>query len=358
MEIRRSYKYRMYRTSRNKGLYQTINIAGIIWNHSIALQRRYYRLTGESINQAQLKSHLAKLRRSSPKYNYWQKVGSQSVQDVVERLDKAYQRLFEGQGGRPSFKKVKQYRSFTLKQAGWKLLEGNKIQILGHHYKFVKHREIGGRIKTVTIKRDSLNRLWIVFSVVENIHIPKVSSGKIGGFDFGLKTFLTDDEGRPTTSPQYFKRALKTIAKRNRNLSRKKEGSQNRRRAKRQLGLAHDHIANRRRNHHFQLAHDLCDEYGTLIFETLNIKAMHRLWGRKISDLGFSQFIKSLEYVTAVRGKTIHFIDRWEPTSQTCSRCDHRQKMDLRQRVFDCPECGLSLDRDHNAAINIRLVAP
>ena len=89
MEVRRSYKYRIYRASRNKRLYQSIDISGIIWNHSIALQRRYYRLTGKYINQSQLKSQLAKLRRSSPKYRYWQKVGSQSVQDVIGRLEKS-----------------------------------------------------------------------------------------------------------------------------------------------------------------------------------------------------------------------------------------------------------------------------
>jgi putative transposase len=271
-------------------------------------------------------------------------------------LDKSYQKFFAKQGGRPSFKKVKQYRSFTLKQSGWKLLEGNKVQLLGRTYKFVKHREIGGTIKTVTVKRDRVNRLWIAFSVIENIHIPKASTGKIGGFDFGLKTFLTDDEGRPTTSPQYFKQGLKQIAERNRNLARKEKGSRNRRRAKRQLGMAHEHIANKRRDHHFQLAHNLCDEYDMLIFEDLNLKGLHMMWGRKVSDLGFRQFTEIVQYVAIIRGKTVRFIDRWEPTSRTCSRCQHQQTMALRDRDFDFQVCGLILDRDHNAARNIKRV--
>jgi putative transposase len=207
-----------------------------------------------------------------------------------------------------------------------------------------------------SFSRDRLNRLWIVFSVVEHISIPKVSTGKIGGFDFGLKTFLTDDEGRSTHSPQFFKQALNEIGKANRTLARKRKDSHNRQTAKRLLGKAHAHVANKRRDHHFKLAHFLCDEYDVLVFETLNIQAMKRLWGRKVSDLGFAQFIEILQYVAMIRGKKVAFIDRWEPTSQTCSSCGHRQKMDLAQRIFECSDCGLQLDRDHNAAINIKRV--
>ncbi len=355
-DIRRTYKYRLYRNRRNKHLYQAIDIAGLIWNHSIALQRRYYRLTGKYIALGRLKSHLAKLRMKTRRFAHWKVLGSQAVQAVAERLDLAYQRFFKQQGGRPSFKKVKKYRSFTLKQAGWKLLDANRIQILGKTYKFVKHREIGGTIKTVTLKRDGLNRLWIVFSVVESVSIPKASTGKIGGFDFGLKTFLTDDEGRSTHSRQFFKQALHEIGKANRTLARKQKDSHRRQTAKRQLGKAHVHVAHKRRDHHFKLAHFLCDEYDVLVFETLNLQGMKRLWGRKVSDLGFAQFIEIVQNVAMMRGKTVVFIDPWEPTSQRCSACGHRQKMDLAQRIFACSDCGLQLDRDHNAAINIKRV--
>jgi len=201
-----------------------------------------------------------------------------------------------------------------------------------------------------------LNRLWICFSVIEEITIGGVSTDKSGGFDFGLKTFLTDDEGRPKTSPEFFKQDLREIRKCNRNLSRKTDGSRNRIRAKRKLGMAHEHIANKRRDHHFKLAHQLCDEYDTLFFEDLNLRGMKALWGRKVSDLGFGQFIQIVKYVASIRGKTVFFIDRWEPTSQTCSNCKHQQKIGLRERVFECQKCGLVIGRDHNAAINIKRV--
>ena len=115
----------------------------------------------------------------------------------------------------------------------------------------------------------------------------------------------------------------------------------------------HIRVDNKRRDFHFQLAHDLCDKYDVLV-ETLNIDAMKRLWGRKVSDLGFAQFVKIVEWVAFKRGKRVIFLDRWTPTTQTCSNCGERQKLDLKQRTFACGHCGLALGRDHNAAINIR----
>ena len=112
-----------------------------------------------------------------------------------------------------------------------------------------------------------------------------------------MKTFLTDDEGNAYQSPEFLKANLSEIARLNRQLSRKQKGSNNRKKAKRQLALAHDRVANERRDGHFKLAHQLCDEYDALGFETLNLRGMKKLWGRKISDLGFSQFTLILEHV-------------------------------------------------------------
>ena len=311
-------------------------------------------------------SHIAKMRRTK-RFGYWQLVGSQAVQEIVERLDKAYRRFFAYRRGElgiktgpPRFKKVKKYKSFTLKQAGWKLLGGNRLRLNGRHYKFALSRPVTGDIKTVTVKRDKSGRLFVCFSVIEEVSRPlvglqvEVSPGKIGGFDFGLKTFLTDNEGGAHQSPEFLKASLSEIARLNRQLARKQVGSNNRRKAKRQLALAHDKVANQRRDAHFKLAHQLCDDYDVLGFEDLNIQGMKKLWGRKVSDLGFAHFMLILQHVAPMRGKQVIKIGRWEPTSQVCSCCGHRQPMELHERVFICTECGLVIGRDHNAARNIR----
>ncbi len=353
VDVRRTYKYRVYRSKTVKHLVNAIDIAGMIWNHALALSRRYYRLFGNGLSFNALQKHIAKLRRQAPKYRYWQILGSQAVQDVTQRLEQAYKRFFTGQGGFPRFKKVKKYSSFTLKKtAGWKLLEGNKIRLLGRTYKFVKSREIAGEVKTVTVKRDSLGRLWLCFSVVQHIFIPEATTSEIGGFDFGLKTFLTNNDGQTIESPQFFKQSQRNIATLNRELSRKKDGSNNRKRAKYRLAKAHDDIKNKRRDWFFKLAHQLCDHYETMYFETLNLRGMQRLWGRKVGDLAFAEFVNILEHIAQNRGCKVFKIDPWEPTTQRCSGCGRKQKLTLRERIFKC-RCGLELDRDHNAAINI-----
>jgi len=356
IEINRTYKYRLYTHKRNRHLHDAINVAGLIWNHCIALQRRYYRLTSKYISRNRLQTHLSNLRNN--RFLYWQKVGSQAVQEITERLDKGYKRFFKKEGGIPSFKKINKYKSFTLKQSGWKLLGKNHIQLLGRNYKFVKSREIQGVIKTVTVKRDTLGKLWLCFSVIEAFKVEKrVTSGETVGLDFGLKTFLTTDTGIKIQSPLFFKRGQRDIARLNQELSRKKRGSNNRNKAKQTLAKAHEKIANQRDNFQWQLAHDLCKHFDHIYIEDLNMKGMQAMWGRKISDLGFADFVHKLKWVAFKTGATVTKIDRWYPSSKTCSNCGKVQEaIPLHQRTFECADCGLCLDRDHNAAKNIKQV--
>lgn len=358
--VRKTFKYRLYHNRRNKRLHQRIDIAGIIWNHMVALQRRYYRLAGKYISRYQMQKHIAKLRMKRSRFTYWRMVGSQAVQELVERHDKAYQRFFaykRGEGprhGRPRFKKVKKYSSFTLKQAGWKYEGGNRVIIHGTTYKFSFSRPVEGDIKTVTIKRDNLGCLWICFSVVmEAPEANEVSTGNIGGFDFGLKAFLTDHEGNEYHNPQFLKAELNELARLNRVLARKQKGSNNWHKARRQLAKAHRRIAYKRRDAHWKLAHDLCAEFDLICLETLNIEGMKRVWGRKVSDLGFAEFVNILHQVGAKTGTYIIQVDRWQPTTKTCASCGAVQEMSLSKRHYDCRECGWSCSRDQNAALNI-----
>ena len=286
MQIRKTFKYRLYTNRRNRKLVQQIDIAGIIWNHITALQRRYYRMYGGYINKYRMMKHIAKLRNG--KRCEWKLLGSQAVQQIVQRHDAAYQSFFKWsktrQGRRvspPRFRKVKKYPSFTLKQAGWKYFGGNCIRIGQTNYKFALSRPVEGEIKTVTIKRDNAGRLFVCFSVIQEIEPSEVSTNKIGGFDFGLKTFLTDDEGHTYQSPEVYRSALREIARLNRSLARKQKGSGNWKKAKRSLALAHSHLANKRRDSHFKLANRLLDEYDILCFEDLHIEAIDGALGAK-----------------------------------------------------------------------------
>lgn len=227
------------------------------------------------------------------KFAYWKLLGSQAVQEIAERVEKAYQRFFAGLGGLPRFKKVKKFKSFTLKQT-----RTGQLQVGKQRYKFVKHRDLTGIIKTVTIKRDSCGQLWVCFSVVDDIKLPEeVSTGQIGGFDFGLRTFLTDHTNTSYDAPQYLKLTLERVRLLSKAISRKMTGSHNQKKARWFLNRTHIRIADKRRDFHYKLAHQLCDTYDVLVFEDLNLDGMKRLWGRKVSDLGFAQFVDLLAWV-------------------------------------------------------------
>ncbi len=353
LEIRKTYKYRLYRCDKkDRKLRHMIFVASTIWNHFIALQRRYYRLTGQYIALHAMNKHVLKLRKRQ-RFALWRGLHSQACQEVCRRVDDAYQRFFKGLAkGRPKFRKAKKYASFTFPQSGYQL-NGQVVTIGGVRYKFVKHREMGGVVKTLTIKRDTVGRLWLVFSVLEPIVMPETRTGQSGGFDFGLKDFLVDDGGRRYASPQFYKQALRQTRQLSRAFARKVEGSNAHKQARRGLAKHHLTLANKRRDHHFKLAHEVCDRLDVLCFEDLNLAGMKAQWGRKVSDLGFAQFLRILDWVAFKRGKRVVKIDRFTPTSQVCSACGQPHTLTLRDRTLHCA-CGLSLDRDHNAAINIQ----
>lgn len=259
----------------------------------------------------------------------------------------------------PGFKKVKKYKSFTLKQAGYKFLGGNRIQIGKQVFQFLKSREIEGTVKTVTIKRTSLGELLLVV-VTDHVEEPQTifTTGKTAGFDFGLKTFLTCSEGFKIESPQFFRQGIAAIRKASRELSRKVKGSKKREQARLNLCRRHEDIVNRRRDWFWKLAHWLTNQFDVLCFETLNLKGMQRLWGRKIHDLALREFLNILEWVAQKKGKQVVYIDQWFPSSKTCSECGHvLESLDLRVREWRCPECHTLHDRDDNASRNIKMAA-
>ncbi len=351
----KTLRFKLYSHKRNKYLKQSINAAGVIYNHCIALHRRYYRMRGKHLSCTKLQSHIAKLRKCNP---FWQLVGSQAVQDICQRIEKAYQLFFKHtkKGVRPpGFKKVKKYKSFTLKQAGYKFGRDNRVKIGNRVYQFWKSREIEGTVKTLTIKRTPLGELFMVV-VVDDADVPEIkfTTGRIAGFDFGLKVFLTCSDGSAIESPQFFKQSLNAIKKASRQHSKKLKGSCNRERARKNLVRKHEDISNRRRDWFWKLAHELTNKFDVLCFETLNLKGMQRLWGRKISDLAFGEFLQILDWIAKKKGKQVVFIDKWYPSTKTCSSCGHvLEKLDLSVREWRCPSCQSVQGRDENAAKNI-----
>lgn len=357
----KTYCFKLYHSKRNRELHRLISLAGIIYNHCIALHKRYYRLYHKSLNKYSLQKHITKLKKTD-RYKFWNQLGSQAIQDIAERIDRAYKLFFNNlkRGVRtapPSFQKVSKYKSFTLKQTGWKYLgSDNSLIIMGRRYKFSKSREIEGKIKLITIKRDPLGDLYIYFicDVQEN-EVP-VRSGESAGFDFGVKVFLTGIEPeQDIEAPLFFRQNANEVKRASRKLSSKQKGSKNRRKARLNLARVYKKVGNKRSDFHWKLARELCSKYAVICFEDLNLKAMQKRYGRKIMDLGFAEFLNRLEYIAKKLGTRIVKISRFYPSSQLCHVCGHRtsETKNLNVREWDCPACGEHHDRDRNAAINI-----
>jgi len=253
-------------------------------------------------------------------------------------------------------------------------LGSNRVKIGNKVYQYWNSREIEGTVKTLTIKRTPLGELFMVV-VVDSVTEPaiKFETGKIAGFDFGLKTFLTCSDASRIESPQFLKQTINVIKKASRQHSKKQKGSNNRERGRKHLVRKHEDVVNRRSDWFWKLAHDLTHQFDVLCFETLNcrpcrrrppagkrqciphLKGMQRLWGRKISDLALSDFLRILEWVAKKKGKQVVYIDRWYPSSKTCSNCSHvLESLDLSVREWRCPSCQSVNGRDENAAKNIR----
>ncbi|WP_199765401.1 RNA-guided endonuclease InsQ/TnpB family protein, partial [Helicobacter felis] len=154
-----AYKQKLYNSSKNKQIDRLLRLYGICYNHCIALHKRYYRLYKKHLNFYALKKHITKLKKTT-RFAFLKTLGSQTLQELVERIDKAYKKFFKKQGRPPRFKKVANYQSFTFSQCGYKI-QDNVISFNGYSFKFVKTYDLVGKPKTLTIKRDNLGDYFL-----------------------------------------------------------------------------------------------------------------------------------------------------------------------------------------------------
>ena len=352
---RKTFAFQLYRTKREKHLHQCIDSAGGIYNHCVLLQRRYYRRFGGYIHYYRLKKHVTRLKKWN-RFAHWNLVGSQAVQDIVRRVDLGYQKFFRKENKRPpKLRKRWKHRSFTLTQAGWAYAGGNLLSIGGIKYRFHQSREIEGKIKTLTIKRMPTGRFFVFFSCdIPETETIRVKTGRTAGFDFGLRRFLTGNNGEEIEAPLPYRTALKALRQASRSFSAKQRGSANWHHARLHLARVHSRVTNQRKAWHWELARHLCQTYDAIYLEDLELRGMQRLWGRKISDLGHGNFLRILPHVAKRTGTSVGLVDRYFPSSKLCSVCDMvNHHLGLRDRQWTCLACGTVHDRDYNAAVNI-----
>ena len=388
----RTFKYKLQDHQRNKHLHSDLEIIAHVYNHFVALCRRHYRIYGQCEGYKRLtfnrmSQHLTKLKRLD-QYTDWRIPFSWAVQNALKRIERGYINFFEGRAKvAPKFRSRHKYRSMTFDGSQIKIEQVAdaedgirrspvaKIRINTRWYRFWYSRPIEGNIKQGTVKRDTLGDFYITITTDNEGLIPEPRTGETAGitinsvvvhdevhnsrvdsYDFGLKTFLTCSDGTKYESPLFYKRSATDVVKASRALSKKKRGSNNREKARLNLARAHRKIQRQREDHHWKLALDLVRKFDICFFEDLNLKGMVRLWGRKISDLAFSDFMLKMRWQAHKRCKDVETIDRWTATTTVCHSCGQKHAfIDLKVREWGC-SCGINHDRDINAAINIKKV--
>lgn len=345
-----SYKYKLYRTDKTKHLDKMLREAAFVWNHALALQKRYYRLFGKYIDTNRMQKHFVKrITRNL--------LHSSTTQEVLQRLDTAYRRFFKHLAKRPpKFRKAKDFTTIVFKGTGGYSLNGNVLTInrISKRYKFSLSRPYDGKVKTLTVKRSSLGEYFIIMVLDKApASLGKTHNGASVGIDFGLKTYMTMSDGTTVKNPQFLKTELPRVQRASRKLSKTASDSHHRQARRKELDRILERIVNQRNEFQWQLAHHLCRQYDRIFIEDLQLTGMTALWGRKMSDLAHGEFVTKLEYVATKYGVTVYKIDRFYPSSKTCTCGYVNKQLQLKDRHWTCPKCGAVHDRDLLAAQNI-----
>ena len=358
----KSYQFRIYPSQKQEvKLISTLHTCRHLYNDALAERRDQSKINKlvldlqlfpwgkpEWINYYDQAKEL-----TATKTDFQRQIYSQVLQNVLKRVERSFENFFKG-AGYPRFRGRNRYDSFTYPQMGFKITDDRKLKLskIGE-IKIKQHREIEGQIKTCTIKRDG-NQWYASFSVVMEPEPPLKPTGKSVGVDVGLKSLVTLSNGDQIAPPQYLRQSEEKMVRAQRSLSRKKKGSSNRNKQRIKVAGIHRKIRNQREDFAHKLSRTLVNTYDTIVFEKLQIQNMvknHHL-AKSIYDAGWYQLIQFTQYKAEYAGRVVELVDP-KNTTQNCSGCGVKVPKSLSVRTHNCPHCGLTLDRDHNAAINI-----
>ena len=354
---RKAFIYRLY-PSRSQALLldATLETCRHFYNDCLAERKTAYQERGETIGKYEQLRQVKERKATNP----WAKnVHSHVLQTVVQDLDKAFDAFFRrvkaGETpGYPRFKGRNRWHSFGLKELGNGFkVDGRRLKLSGIGRVAIRwHRPIDGQIKTLRISKKA-GKWFASFSCVVDAETPFPATGKDVGIDVGVASLITTSEGEKVSHPRFYHKAQRRLRVAQRRVARRTKGGKNRRKAVAMLQVQHERIANQRKDYLNKLAHDLITRYDRIALEDLTITRMvHGNLAKSILDAGWGSLVQRLTDKAASAGRVVVLVDP-RYTSKTCSGCGRIfEGLTLTDRWVDC-HCGVSLDRDHNAAINI-----
>jgi len=358
-----AYKYRLYPNAIQKeSIEKHIGACRFVYNLFLEKKIKHYTEHGKTLSCFALNKMLPALKIEFP---FLQEVHSQPLQMASRNLDNAFTRFFREKKGFPKFKSKKNpVQSFQYPQGVKVRWESGKVYLpkVGR-VKCKLHRFFEGDIKTCTVSRTSTGKYFVSILVDDKEPVPEIQSFNSEhtiGIDVGLKHFATLSDGTKVENPRLFKKSSEKLKKLQQSLSRKVKGSNNYKKAKLKVAKCHEAVANQRSDFLHKLSFTLVSENQALAIEDLNVSGMvkNRRLAKHISDASWSEFRRQLDYKCKKYGKTLLIIGRFEPSSKICNHCGyHNKELKLGERMWVCPNCGSELDRDVNAAINIKCFA-
>ena len=361
--MEKAYKFRIYPNKTQEELIQkTFGCTRFVYNYYLAKRKKTYEQSKQTLNYYTCCADLTQLKKS---LIWLRDVDSTALQASLKVLDDAFQCFFRRlkSGEKPGYPKFKSKRE-NRKSYKSKLV-GKNIQVLDEHIKLPKlgkvrccvSRDVRGRILSATISQNPSGKYFVSVLYTDVEIEPLEKTGGVVGVDLGLKELAITSDGQLFANPKHFTKSQKKLAKLQRQLSRKSKGSNNREKARIKVARLHEHIANQRLDNHHKLTTELVRNYDLIAIETLMPKNMvkNRRLAKAISDAAWGEIARQLEYKCAWYGKELVKVDRFYPSSQTCSACGFKNTdtKNLAVREWNCPECKSHHDRDINAAKNI-----
>lgn len=356
----KAYKFRLYPTKEQEQLIvKTFGCVRFVYNKMLAERKETYEQFKDD-KEALKKQKLPTPAKYKREYSWLKEVDSLALANAQLNLQKAFQNFFSGRAEFPKFKSRKARQTYTTN-----VVNGNIMLFDGYiklpKLKLVKikqHREIplGHIIKSCTVSRTKTGKYYISI-LTEYEHQPtKKEIQSVVGLDFSMNTLYVDSEGKKANYPRFYRRALEKLAKEQRILSRREKGSNRWHKQRRKVAKLHEKIANRRKDFLHKESHRLAKQYDCVVIEDLNTKGMSQAlhFGKSVADNAWGMFTTFLQYKLEEQGKKLIKIDKWFPSSKTCSCCGQKKEsLSLSERIFCC-SCGFVSDRDVNAAINIK----
>lgn len=361
-----TYKYRIYPTEEQKVIFSKhFGCCRFVYNYFLNREKEFYLNNKEDIEAKRIKGHntafdnlkiLTQMKKQD-EFSWLKEVGSHSLCIALKNLEIAYNNFFKKRAKFPKFKKKSYHQSYNIDNLTLYIKNGRiYIPKIKDGVKIVEHRPLEGKILNGTISKTADEKYFISITVEKEIKTLSIDDTKSVGIDLGIKDFITISNGDKVANPHFKKKEVKKLKKLQRVLSHKKKDSRRREKCRIKLVRKHSKIVNKKNDFLHKLSSKLINENQVICLEDLNVKGMvkNHCLAESISECSWYEFVRQLGYKAKWYGRTVVKIDRFFPSSKTCSNCGFiKETLNLSERKWICPKCGSELDRDINAAKNI-----